>query len=224
MAHIQVLVATADRMLATQLIAFLSASGMICDYGHNARVSLSLAEDLGYDVILLDAQLPHSRGLHVCQHLRASGQQTPIMMLSGSCHLQDKLNAFDAGADDFLCLPYNLIELRARLQVLSQRRSKHSNRLNIGDLQVHFDSYQAWRAGELLHLSPTIWKLLAALVRAAPRTASRAQLERAVWGDHPPEGNTLNVHVHYLRKTLGHHLIQTIRGAGFRLALGEEND
>ncbi|EKT4521898.1 response regulator transcription factor [Pseudomonas putida] len=222
---IQVLVATADRALATKVMEHLGNAGMSCDYGHDARMTLALACDTEYDVILIDSGLPGPDGLYACRRLREFGLSIPVLMISGPCLLQDKLAAFEAGTDDYLCIPCDLKELQARLVALSQRRSGQTRCLVAGELRLHLDSRQAWRGDQMLNLSPTAWKLLEALVRAAPSAVSRERLERLVWGDERPDGNTLNVHIHNLRKAIGKEddtrLIHTMRGAGFRLIISE---
>ncbi|HGY2034756.1 TPA: cationic peptide response regulator transcription factor CprR [Pseudomonas aeruginosa] len=203
--HIHVLVVEDNFDLAGTVIDYLEAAGVVCDHARDGQAGLNLARANRYDVILLDIMLPRINGRQVCRQLREAGLQTPVLMLTALDTLQDKLDGFDAGADDYLLKPFELPELLVRLQALSRRRSGQAQRLQVDDLA----------------LSPTAWKILECLMRASPALVTREQLGRSVWGDEPPESNTLNVHMHHLRSTVDKGfatpLIHTLHSVGFQL-------
>ncbi|WP_400638244.1 cationic peptide response regulator transcription factor CprR [Pseudomonas aeruginosa] len=219
--HIHVLVVEDNFDLAGTVIDYLEAAGVACDHARDGQAGLNLARANRYDVILLDIMLPRINGRQVCRQLREAGLQTPVLMLTALDTLQDKLDGFDAGADDYLLKPFELPELLVRLQALSRRRSGQAQRLQVDDLVMDLDSRQASRGGTPLALSPTAWKILECLMRASPALVTREQLGRSVWGDDPPESNTLNVHMHHLRSTVDKGfatpLIHTLHSVGFQL-------
>ncbi|HBP2202555.1 TPA: response regulator transcription factor, partial [Pseudomonas aeruginosa] len=121
--HIHVLVVEDNFDLAGTVIDYLEAAGVVCDHARDGQAGLNLARANRYDVILLDIMLPRINGRQVCRQLREAGLQTPVLMLTALDTLQDKLDGFDAGADDYLLKPFELPELLVRLQALSRRRS-----------------------------------------------------------------------------------------------------
>jgi len=207
--------------LANTVLQFLELENIEADYVGNGQAGLNLASTHTYDALILDLNLPGLDGLSVCQQLRHGGVDAPILMLTARDTLQDKLAGFNAGTDDYLVKPFSLEELLARVTVLARRRSGQVQKLSTADLVMDLASKQAKLAGEYLQLSPTCWKLLEALMRKSPDTVSRNDLERAIWGDEPPDSNSLKVHLHKLRKMLeGSHQklsIETVRGHGFAL-------
>ena len=202
--HIQLLLVEDNLDLANTVIEYLEISGIVCDHASNGQTGLNLALSQHYDVILLDIMLPRLDGQQLCQQLRQQGSQTPILMLTSLDALSDKLASFAAGADDYLVKPFEMAELVARIRALSMRRSG-----------------QASRPGQELHLSPICWTLLECLMRASPEPVTRERLETTIWGDEPPDSNTLKVHMHRLRKTVdksfGQPLIHTLPGIGIQM-------
>jgi DNA-binding response OmpR family regulator len=194
---------------------------MTCDYGRSAMASVRLNEVLDYDVIVVDEALPSPDGSHICQYLRKAGAHQPVLTLNQQDALHERLAAFAAGADDCQYRGCHLAELHMRLIALSQRSSSSNPCLCAGELELDLDSRQVKHAGTAQRLSPTACTLLELLIRAWPGHVSRSRLERAVWGDDPPDSNTLNVHMHYLRKVIlsvqSGCLIETVHGRGFRL-------
>ena len=145
--HIHVLVVEDNFDLAGTVIDYLEAAGVVCDHARDGQAGLNLARANRYDVILLDIMLPRINGRQVCRQLREAGLQTPVLMLTALDTLQDKLDGFDAGADDYLLKPFELPELLVRLQALSRRRSGQAQRLQVDDLVMDLDSRQASRGG-----------------------------------------------------------------------------
>lgn len=218
---IQALLVEDDLDLAATVSAFLELEGIECDHAYNGPAGLELALNNSYDVILLDLMLPRLDGLSVCTRLREAGVDTPVLMLTARDTLDDKLEGFNAGTDDYLVKPFALEELTVRIKVLKNRRSGAVHRLQVADLELDLGGHRASRAGIELKLSPTGWKLLETLARATPKAVSRQELERAVWQDEPPDSNSLKVHLFKLRKKVDEPferpLIHTVTGFGFVL-------
>jgi len=207
--------------LANTVIDYLSLEQISCDYASNGVSGLELATTHHYEVILLDLNLPRLDGLAVCEKLRQSGIDTPILMLTARDQLKDKIAGFHAGTDDYLVKPFELQELVIRLQALSRRRSGQVQLLQCADLSMNISEKTASRAGQLLKLSPTAWQLLETLLRASPNVISRQQLEEAIWGEVGTDSNSLKVHLFNLRKVVdapfNAPLIHTVSGHGFAL-------
>ena len=183
-----------------------------------------------YDALILDLTLPGIDGLEVCQRLRASGRTLPILMLTARDGLEDKLEGFASGADDYLVKPFALRELEARLLALVRRgqggqAGTAAERLGVADLELDLATRRLTRAGRPLELPPIPMRLLETLLRRAPGLVTRAELERAVWGDQPPDSDALRAHLHLLRQTIDkpfpRPLLHTVRGFGYRLG-GDE--
>ena len=160
-------------------------------------------------------------GLNVCQNLREQGINTPVIMLTARDTIKDKLEGFDVGTDDYMIKPFEMLELVARIHVLSNRRSGQTTRLSLYGLEVDFKQKIARRNECKIKLSPTCWILLEILMRKSPQVVSRQQLIQAVWGDDQPDSNSLKVHLFKLRQQVDYDgeekLIHTIAGQGFSL-------
>lgn len=216
--------------LVANLAEFLEERGHSLDIAYNGYSGLGFALDNPYDALILDLMLPGIDGLEVCAKLRAAGREVPILMLTARDGLEDKLEGFASGADDYLVKPFALLELEARLAALARRRWRGEEgggqRLQVGDLVLDTGTWRVTRAGRVLELPPIPLKLLEVLMRQAPRVVSRAELERAVWGDSPPDSDALRSHLHQLRnlidKPFGRPLLRTVRGFGYRLAASDE--
>jgi len=124
-----------DLDLAQTLIQYLELEDMVCDHASNGIAGLNLARAGHYDILLLDINLPRMNGLTLCQTLREQGDDTPVLMLTARDQLDDKLEGFRAGSDDYLVKPFELQELVARIRALSRRRSGEVRRLRCADLE-----------------------------------------------------------------------------------------
>ena len=220
--HINVLLVEDNLELAITLIEYLGVSEIICDHARDGHMGLQMARAQHYDVILLDVMMPRLNGQKVCRALREDGMQTPILMLTSLDALQDKLDGFAAGTDDYLLKTCDMRELVARIRALSHRRSGQTSVLQVADLCMDVASHEVSRNNQALHLSPIGWQLLECLMRASPNPVSRVRLEMAIWGDQPPDSNSLKVHMFRLRhsvdKGFERPLIHTLAGVGFKLA------
>jgi DNA-binding response OmpR family regulator len=216
---LNVLLVEDDLDLAQTIVQYLELEQIRCDHASNGVAGLNLAQQERYDVLLLDLNLPRLDGLNVCKRLRATGDDSPVLMLTARDRLQDKIDGFRVGTDDYLVKPFELQELVVRVHALARRRSGQAQVLRCADLVMNLSEKTALRGDRPIKLSPTGWRLLEALMRASPDVVSRQGLERAVWGDEPPDSNSLKVHIFNLRKTIDasaeKRLLHTVAGHGF---------
>ncbi len=210
--------------LAETVGAFLEGAGVNMDYAADGAIALNLLEDNHYDAIILDLMLPKVDGIKVCQRLREKGLGTPVLMLTARDQLDDKLEGFGAGADDYLVKPFELEELSARVAALIRRsRGEISNgALQVADLIFDPSTMRVERGGKRVNLSPTSMRILRVLMRESPRLVSREQLENELWGDMLPDSDTLRSHMYNLRKGIDRpyetKLLHTVQGMGFKVA------
>lgn len=219
--NIYALLVEDDLDLAASLVEYLELEGITCDHAANGEHGLQLAREYKYDVIMLDVMLPKLNGLNLCSKLRRDGLDVPVLMITARDSLDDKIEGFEAGSDDYLVKPFALKELLLRVRALAKRRSSQPRRYVVSDLEVDTEQHQATRAGIKLTLSPKEWALLEYMAKMSPNIAPKDEIQRAVWGEILPESNSLKVHMHKLRqkvdKPFPEPLIQTIPGVGFVL-------
>ncbi|MFI5953862.1 response regulator transcription factor [Cryptosporangium sp. NPDC051539] len=172
--------------------------------------------------VVLDVLMPEPNGLEVCRRLRASGDTTPILMLTARDLVADRVAGLDAGADDYLAKPFALEELRARLRALLRRTGASHEVLRHGDLELDLTACRATRRGRPVPLTRTEYALLELFLRNPGRVLSRRTIFESVWGyDFGPGSTGLWVYVSYLRGKLeadgASRVIQTVRGLGYVL-------
>lgn len=215
--------------LAANIVDYLEAGGHLADFAATGGRGLEQAASGDFDALVLDLTLPGMDGIEVCRSLRADGVATPILMLTARDTLIDKLHGFDAGTDDYLVKPFSLEEMLARLMALHRRATSAVERraLRVHDLEFEPDTLRVRRGGCDLRLNPAERRLLLLLMRNAGKVVSHANLERALWGDDPPDSDALRAHIHLLRNAIDRdhdvRLLQTVRGAGYRLT-GPDDD
>jgi len=213
-----------DPDLAAGLYDFLADCGYRMDAAPDGATALRLAAREPYDALVLDLLLPGMDGRTLCRRLREElGQDVPVLMLTALDSLEDKLDGFDAGADDYLVKPVEPEELAARLKALLRRaRGGGGQELCVGDLRFNPRTLEVSRAGRPLRLNARCRQLLEVLLRASPETVSRETLEAALWGEEPPESGSLRTHIYLLRQAVDEPfatpLIHTVHGHGYRLA------
>jgi len=214
--------------LAGNLSDFLGAHRHSVDIAHNGLSGLRFALENAYDAIVLDLMLPGMDGLEVCERLRAAGRNTPVLMLTARDTLADKLEGFGRGADDYLVKPFAMPELEARLSALARRGhgAPAKSVLRVADLSLDPQSLRIERGGRRIELAPIPLRILEVLMRRSPGVVPRAELERAVWGDDPPDSDALRAHIHALRSAIdrgaAEALIHTVRGIGYQIARPDE--
>jgi DNA-binding response OmpR family regulator len=211
--------------IAANIAEYFEARGAVVAHALDGETGLEMAQRDTYEAIVLDLMLPGIDGLAVCRQLRAtSSARVPILMLTAKDLVADKVEGFEAGADDYLVKPFSLAELDVRLKALIRRTRPAEVRrtLNVGDLKFDLDTLEAERAGVALKLNPTTRRILVVLMQNANRVVTRAELEKELWGDQPPEGDFLRAHMHALRaaidKNFPEKLLHTIHGIGYRIA------
>ena len=214
-----------DFDLAETVIDYLAIESISCDYASNGVAGEKLLADNAYDVVVLDLNLPRLDGLTLCQKLRSGGNDTPVLMLTARDQLDDKVAGFEAGTDDYLVKPFELRELVVRIHALARRRSGQVQLLRCADLEMNLKEDVVSRAGQKINLSPTARQILEALLRVSPETVTKQKLIDTIWGDNPPDSNSLKVHMHHLRKAVDdgfeQPLIHTIPGRGFAIKEGD---
>ena len=209
--------------IAENIGDYLEIQGHVMDFAMDGIGGLHLALTKDYDAIVLDIMLPGMDGLKFCRKLREEAEkQTPVLMLTARDTLSDKLEGFDAGADDYLVKPFELEELSARLQALVRRTDYTKKKfLRVSDLEIDLGAMQVQRAGRPVELNRVCLKILTLLMQASPNVVSRKEIEQALWSDMPPESDALRSHIYTLRsaidKPFKRHLIQTIHGVGYKL-------
>lgn len=218
---VNVLLVEDDIDLATTIVDYLEIESIQCDHASNGLMGLNLIQSNHYQMIMLDINMPKMDGLTLCNTLREKGLDIPILMLTARDSLENKLQGFKAGSDDYLVKPFDMQELVARVQVLAKRRSGEVKRLVLGNLTLDLTQYRAQLKQQPLKLSPIAFKLLEVLVRASPQALSRQQIMQAVWGDEQPDSNSLKVHIYHLRKQLDVEMsnvkLDTVSGIGFAI-------
>ena len=224
-----ILIVEDNRDIAENVCLFLENAGHAVDYAAGGREALRRVGENRYDALIVDVMLPGMDGLALCRQLRDQNNvDTPVLMLTARDRLDDKLDGFDAGADDYMTKPFELEELEARLLALTRRASgRTKNKLIVGDIELDAQAMRASRAGIELDLSPTGFKLLQQLMLAYPKIVFRDDMERAIWGDDPPDSDALRSHVFALRKAVDrpfdHKVVKTVHGIGFRLQPANED-
>lgn len=174
-----------------------------------------------YDIVILDMRLPRRSGLEVLHNLRASGFQTPVLVLTAQDAVDAKVETLRAGADDYVTKPFAFEELLARVEVLSRRpRDMTSPVLEVLDLRLDQNTHEVMRGDELIELTPKEYAVLEYLMRNAGRVMSRTLITEYVWGYQFDTGtNILDVVINHLRKKIDapfdHKLIHTVRGVGY---------
>ena len=207
-----------DELLGEGLRDFLRADGHVVDWVRTlAAVDAYRGEP--FDAWLVDWQLPDGSGLDWLRQRRAQGATTPTLMLTARDVLADRLRGLDVGADDYLIKPFAPEELAARLRAVCRRSAgSASARVRLGAVEVDLQARCAWVDGLRAELTAREWAVLEALTLRAGRIVAKAELERLVLGfDSEVASNALEVHVSSLRRKLGHALVETVRGLGYRV-------
>lgn len=221
---IHVLIIEDTRDLAANLIDYLGGCGHTVDTAMDGVTGLRMVLTGEFDAIVLDLGLPGMDGTQVCEELRKAGCTVPVVMLTGRGDLEQRVEGLELGADDYLVKPVALRELEARLRALVRRATAgaHAPVLQVGDLALDERTMSVTRAQLPITRTRRDYELLRALMRASPAVVSRARLERALWGDEPPNTDALRTHIHTLRRAIDkpfeHKLLHTVHAFGYRLA------
>lgn len=219
----RILVIEDNRRLNAALKASLAEAGYAVDVAHDGLEGQALAESAPYDALVLDVLLPGKDGLAVCRALRARGVSVPILMLTARDTVQDRVRGLDCGADDYLVKPFALSELLARLRALLRRGAPQQGPvLQVGDLQLDPATHLVERGGRDIELTARLFALLEYFMRHPNQVLTREMVESHIWSyDYEGGSNVVDVYVRRLRHRIDDpfaiKLIETIRGAGYRL-------
>jgi two-component system OmpR family response regulator/two-component system response regulator QseB len=214
-----ILLAEDDPLLGDGLRAGLRQLGFQVDWVQSGDAAERELRAQEYAAAVLDLGLPRKDGMDVLATVRAAGLKTPVLVLTARDAVPDRIRGLDAGADDYVVKPIDLHELAARLRALVRRaHGQPRDRLRAGDVELDPAARTVSKGGTAVALSTREFDLLHALMLNANRVMTREQLEQHLysWG-REVESNTVEVHVHNLRRKLGSALIQTIRGVGYVL-------
>lgn len=224
MNNLSILLVEDHRQLAQTVLEYLEQEGASVDYAGNTRLARELVQEHHYDLMLLDVMLPGEDGYSFCQYLRKElALDMPVIFMTARDQLEDKLEGFDRGGDDYIVKPFALPELVARVSALVRRQRKEvtANTLQIADLELDPARQEVRRDGQLLKLSPTAFRILRILMRESPKVVSREQLEHELWGDLVPDSDALRSHLYNLRKAVDKPfdiaLLNTLPGVGFSI-------
>ncbi|WP_205690975.1 response regulator transcription factor [Cellulophaga sp. BC115SP] len=204
----------------------LEEQGFSATVAYDGVMGKKLALQHPYELIITDIILPKMDGLELCKQLREANLEIPIIMLTALGTTDDKLEGFDAGADDYLVKPFEIRELMARIRVLLKRQSKtpqtYSNVLKYDELELNLQNKTVKRGEVDIDLTPKEFKLLEYLLQNPERVLSRTEIAEKVWDTHFDTGtNFIDVYINYLRKKIDKSfekkLIHTKSGMGFIL-------
>jgi len=222
---VHLLVVEDDIQAAQYLVKGLSENGHTVDHEADGKSGLFMALENSYDVIIMDRMLPNLDGLSAIKTIRASGNTTPVMILSALGEVDDRVHGLRAGGDDYLVKPFAFAELLARLDVLSRRQGdikQPETALKVADLEMDLLSHSVKRAGQNIDLQPREFRLLEYLMRNQGQIITRTMLLENVWNFHfDPQTNVIDVHISRLRnkidKNFDKPLLQTVRGVGYTM-------
>lgn len=224
----RVLIVEDDEALLGVITRGLKEEGFDITKAKDGEEGFRLAMQETFDCIILDVMLPRLDGISLCRRLRKQDRQTPVIMLTVLNEVTDRVRGLEAGADDYLGKPFSFEELLARIRALI-RRGSLTNRetLRHGDISLDSAALTATRAGKHAELTPKEFQLLGYFLRNPHRIVTEQELIEKVWGlGFDPQTNILNVYLHRLRAKLhieAHPpIIETIRGEGYRLHVGDK--
>ncbi len=220
----RVLVVEDDLRILEFIRKGLEEEGHAVDVAHDGDEALDWPEVVDFDAIVLDVMLPGRDGVDVCRTLRARGIRTPILMLTAKDTVEDRVAGLDSGADDYLVKPFAFAELLARLRALLRREPVLlGTTLEVADLTLDSATRQVSRAGQPVTLTNKEYALLEYLMRHPNQVLTRTMISEHVWNfDFDTGTNVIDVHIRYLRRKVDDphelKLIQTVRGAGYRIS------
>jgi two-component system OmpR family response regulator len=215
-----------DLESAKYLMKGLREQGYVVDHCDNGKDGLFMAAAEKYDAMIIDRMVPAVDGVTIIQTLRASGNQTPMIILTALDKVEERVKGLKAGADDYLAKPYSFTELLARLEAITRRKAgeKAVTKLTCGDLEMDLLTREVKRAGKVIELQAREFALLEYLIRNHGTVVTRTMLLEHVWDyNFDPQTNVIDVHISRLRQKIDKgfekSLIQTLRGAGYKLVV-----
>ena len=216
----RILIAEDEPRIASFVKKGLTSAGFVTSIVADGRDALDMAVDSDFDLLILDLGLDGLDGHEVLTRMRARGERMPIIILTARHELADKVSSFESGADDYVTKPVKFAELLARVRARLRDSGGHEpENIEAAGIVLDLRARQAIGNGRTVELSTREFILAETLFRHPGQVLSREQLLSHVWGyDFDPGSNVVDVYIGYLRKKLGQDLIETVRGAGYRLA------
>lgn len=215
----KLLIVEDDALLLAGLVQALTSEGYAVDAATKAAEACALLQSGQYSLIVLDLGLPDRDGGELLRQWRKEHIDLPVLLLTARDALEDRVEGLDAGADDYLIKPFALAELKARVRALIRRyQGRSDNLLQHGDLSLNLSSQQVWLDTQPVEITPKEFALLTRLLMRIDQTVHRETLQQDLYSWQDDNGsNTLEVHIHNLRRKLGKDRIKTVRGVGYRL-------
>lgn len=208
-----------DEILGDGLKAGLSMEGYAVDWVTDGKLADEALKMNPYELVVLDLNLPRMNGINILSELRKRKDNTPVLVLTAKDTVADRVLGLDSGADDFVVKPFDLAEICARLRALYRRYGDGGGNLPVIEHKgVKLDpaSHQVFYNDKLIELSQKEFEILSFLMNHIGQVSSRTRLEETLYAwNYEVESNTVEVHIHHLRKKLGSKLIRTIRGVGY---------
>ena len=225
MDNINILLVEDEKKIADAVSRGLKELDFHVATAYDGNIGLRLFESQPFDLVITDLNLPGITGYELSRSIRGRNRQIPIIMLTALSTTDDKLEGFEAGADDYLVKPFEFRELVARIRALLKRsssREEQGNMLKIADLEMNLDSKEVTRAGKPIQLTAKEFQLLEYFMRNRNRVLSRADIASRIWEiDFDTKTNVIDVYVNFLRKKMDRDfepkLIQTMVGMGYVL-------
>lgn len=228
----KILIIEDEQRVADLLCRGLEEMGYLAYVAYDAEMGIRLFRSGEYDLVISDIVLPGMNGFELVKEIKELNKSTPVIMLTALGSTDDKLEGFDAGADDYMVKPFDIRELEARIRVLLKRKATtetpQEKELSYAGLRVDLLTKTVYREGQEIKLTPKEFNLLAYMVRNPERVLSRVEIAEKVWNTHFDTGtNFIDVYINYLRnkidRNFGSKLIQTKPGMGFILYSEDEN-
>jgi two-component system response regulator QseB len=215
----RILLVEDDLLLGDGISHGLKQDSHIVDWIKDGLSAEHAISDNQFDAIILDLGLPKRPGLEVLSHIRKKGILTPVIILTARDAVEDRIHGLDLGADDYLTKPFDLKELIARIRAIVRRSTgegRGTNQIHYGDITIDSMSHTVLYKGTDIYLPRREFDLLTLLLSAPGRVVSRHQMIQLLYSfDDEIDSNTLEVHIHNLRKKFGVDLIRTVRGIGY---------
>ena len=221
-----ILIVEDEKKIAESLKQGLEETGYEVMVAYDGIMGEKMVNNYSFDLILLDINLPGINGIELCKRVRQKDKQIPVLMLTTFGSINDKIDGFDSGADDYLVKPFSFDELIVRIRALIRRTADTNipvgNILKFADLEMNLDTKMVTRSGKKIRLTAKEFQLLEYLLRNRKRVVSRADIGEHVWNiDFDTQTNTIDVYVNYLRKKIdkgfSQKLIHTQVGFGYVL-------
>jgi DNA-binding response OmpR family regulator len=215
-----------DEILGDGLVEALKMEGYAVDWLTNGKLADEALKMNCYELVVLDLNLPDMDGMAILRELRARKDETPVLVLTARDTVPDRVEGLDSGADDFVIKPFELDEVCARLRALARRNEGRSTpTIEHQGIVLDPASHQVTFNDENVELSQKEFEILSFLMGNIGRVVSRARLEESLYSwSSDIESNTVEVHIHYLRKKLDPAIIRTVRGVGYIIDSDSESD